>query len=69
VELQAKESLNFQITLLIAYVIGWILAIVLVGFFILAAAWILSIVFGILAAVAANRHQPYRYPMNIRFIS
>jgi uncharacterized protein len=65
---QAKESLNFQITLLIAYVIGWVLAIVLIGFVILFAAWVLSIVFGILAAVAVNRHEAYRYPINIRFI-
>ncbi len=28
-----------------------------------------SIVFGILAAVAVNRHEAYRYPVNIRFIS
>lgn len=66
---QAKESLNFQITLLIAYVVGWVLLIVIVGGLILLAAWVVSIVFGILAAVAVNRHEAYRYPVNIRFIS
>jgi uncharacterized Tic20 family protein len=66
---QAKEALNFQITLVIVYIIGWLLALVLVGFFILAAAWILSIVFGIMGAAAASRHEPYRYPINIRFMS
>ena len=66
---QAKESLNFQITLLIAYIVGLILLIVIVGVVILVAAWILSIVFAILAAVAVNRYEAYRYPINIRFIS
>ncbi len=68
VDEQAKEALNFQITLLIAYVIGWLLAIIVIGFAVLAVAWVLSIVLGILAAVAVNRHEPYRYPVNIRFI-
>lgn len=66
---QAKESLNFQITLLIGYVVGWITVFLLVGFVILLAVWVLSIVFGILAAVAVNRHEAYRYPLNIRLIS
>jgi uncharacterized Tic20 family protein len=68
VDQQAKEALNFQITLLIAYVVGWITVFLLVGFVILFAAWVLSIVFGVLAAVAVNRYEPYRYPINIRFI-
>ena len=66
---QAKESLNFQITLLIGYVVGWITVILLIGWLILLAVWVLSIVFGILAAVAVNRHEAYRYPLNIRLIS
>jgi uncharacterized Tic20 family protein len=65
---QAKESLNFQITLLIAYVIGWLLVFAFIGFVILPAVWVLSIVFGILAAVAVNRHEAYRYPISFRFI-
>ncbi|MGF0117262.1 DUF4870 domain-containing protein [Promicromonospora sp. Marseille-Q5078] len=66
---QAKESLNFQITLLIGYVIGWITIFVVIGFVILPAIWIASIVFGIIAAVAVNRHEPYRYPINIRIVT
>jgi uncharacterized Tic20 family protein len=68
VEHQSKEALNFQITLFIAYLIGWLTVFILIGFVVLAAAWVLSIVFGILAAVAVNRHEAYRYPINIRFI-
>ncbi|GAB6938978.1 hypothetical protein JCM11754A_25050 [Isoptericola variabilis] len=66
---QAKESLNFQITLLIGYVVSVILFFVIIGFVLWAAVWISSIVFAILAAVAVNRHEAYRYPINIRIIS
>ncbi|UOE44909.1 DUF4870 domain-containing protein [Agromyces larvae] len=65
----SATALNFQITLLIAYVVGWVLAFVLIGFLLLAAAWVASIVFGIIAAVKANQGQPYVYPVAIKFVS
>ncbi|MCD5347315.1 DUF4870 domain-containing protein [Agromyces sp. H3Y2-19a] len=65
----AATALNFQITLLIAYVVGWITAFILIGFIILAAAWICSIVFGIIAAIAANKGEPYVYPIAIKFVN
>jgi len=65
---EAKEALNFQITLMIAYVVGGILTVVLVGFLVLFAAWLLAIVFGIMAALAANRGEYYTYPLTIRFV-
>ncbi|GAA3807519.1 DUF4870 domain-containing protein [Cellulomonas soli] len=66
---QAKESLNFQITLLIAYAVGGVLTIILVGFVILAAAAILQLVLGIVAAVAVGRYEWYRYPLTLRLVS
>jgi hypothetical protein len=65
---EGKESLNFQLTLLIAYVVGGVTACLIIGFFILAAASIADIVFCILAATTVNKGQPYRYPVCIRFI-
>ncbi len=64
----AQTALNFQITLMIAYVVGGILTVVLVGFLVLFAAWLLAIVFGIMAALAANRGEYYTYPLTIRFV-
>lgn len=64
----AQTALNFQITLMIAYVVGGILTLVLVGFLVLFAAWLLAIVFGIMAALAANRGEYYTYPLTIRFV-
>ncbi|MBX0298882.1 DUF4870 domain-containing protein [Cryobacterium sp. 1639] len=65
----SATALNFQITLAIAYVVGSILTVILVGVFILAAAWILSIVFSIMAAIAANKGEWYTYPLTIKFIN
>ncbi|TFD44202.1 DUF4870 domain-containing protein [Cryobacterium sp. TMT1-2-1] len=62
-------ALNFQITLLIAYIVGGVTAILLIGFLILGAAWILAIVFGIMAAMAANTGRYYTYPLTIKFVS
>src|SRR5688572_29351752 len=33
-------ALNFQITLFIAYTVGWITSLLLIGFLVLAAAWV-----------------------------
>lgn len=61
-------ALNFQLTMLIASVIGGILTLLLIGFFILIAVAIVIIVFSIIAAVAANNGQSYRYPLSITFV-
>ena len=65
---QSKEALNFQITLVIVYVIGIILTIILIGALINFAAWIACIVFSIIGGVAANKGENYRYPFAIRLI-
>jgi uncharacterized protein len=64
----SRQALNFQITLAIAYVVGWVLAFVLIGFLLIAAVWVVNIIFSILAAVAANKGEMYKYPLTIQFI-
>lgn len=61
-------ALNFQLTLLIAYIAGMILTLVFIGMLILLAAYVLAIVFAIIAAVRANQGQWYQYPLAIRFV-
>lgn len=63
----SSQALNFQLTLLIAYVAGVILSFVLIGVFVIIAVSIVSIVFGIIAAIAASNGQEYRYPLTIQF--
>jgi len=65
----AAESLNFQLTVLIGWVVAWVLALALVGFILMPVLWIGALVFEILAAVAANKGEWYRYPITIRMVS
>jgi hypothetical protein len=66
---QAREALNFQVTILIGYVIAWVLAWVLVGFLLLSAIYVANIVLCIVAAVNASKGENYRYPFALRLIS
>jgi uncharacterized Tic20 family protein len=65
---QSKEALNFQITLTGVYIIGTILTVILISMPINFAAWVACIVLSILAGLAANRGEAYRYPFAIRLI-
>lgn len=65
---QAKEALNFNITVAIAALICGLLMFVLIGFVLLPILGILWLVCLILAAVKANEGERYRYPFALRFI-
>ncbi|WP_307859557.1 DUF4870 domain-containing protein [Cellulomonas sp. zg-ZUI22] len=69
-EHHAKESLNFQLTVLIAVVAGALLSLVLFGVpaLVLLVASVLWVVLEILAAVAASRWEWYRYPLTLRLV-
>ena len=64
----AEEALNFAITTAIAMLVCVMLMFVLVGFLLLPILIIGHLVFVILAAVAANRGEWYRYPINLRLV-
>lgn len=66
---QSREALNFQITILIAYIVSYILVIVLIGFVLLGIIWIANIILCIVAAIAASKGENYRYPFTLRLIS
>jgi uncharacterized Tic20 family protein len=65
----AAEALNFHITLLIAGIVSFVLVFVLIGILLLAVVFIGGAVLSIVAALAAGRREPYRYPLTIRFVS
>lgn len=65
---QAKEALNFQITILIGYIAGMVLTIILIGPLISLAAWVVSVIFSIIGGLKANEGVAYRYPFAIRLI-
>ena len=69
IDAHGKESLNFQISMLIYDAVAAILCIVLIGIPILIALWVLNTVLVIIASVKASEGKFYRYPITIRFIS
>lgn len=68
VDEQGKESLNFQISMLVYMLASIPLIFVFVGFFLVVGLAVIDLVFVILATVAASRGESYRYPLTIRFI-
>lgn len=61
----AKEALNFQITLFIVFVV---LMISVVGMFLLFVPILGNLILSIVAAVKASNGVSYRYPLTIRLI-
>ena len=64
----AKESLNFQITIMLIGIISIILIIVFIGILLLWALGIISTILVIIATIRASENKLYRYPFNIRLI-
>lgn len=68
VDEQGKEALNFQITVMIAFVGSWILMFVLIGMLLMPLILIGNLVFCIIAALAVSRGEHYKYPFAIRLL-
>ena len=65
---EAKEALNFQITIVFGYLLSLILLVVFIGALLWWAVWIVSVVFSIIAFLRAKDGNHYRYPFAIRLI-
>ncbi len=69
IDAHGKESMNFQISMLIWNAIALILCLVLIGIPILILLHILNIIFVIVASIQASEAKLYRYPLAIRLIT
>ena len=65
---QGKEALNFQITVLIAAVIGIVLCFVLIGLLLLPIIGLAALILTIIGGIKANNGEAYRYPFALRLI-
>lgn len=69
---QGKEAVNFQLSILIGYVIAGILGFIPVihcfTWILFPALGITGLIFGILGGLEANKGVVYRYPYALRFI-
>ena len=63
-----KESVNFQISMLIYNAIAGILCLVLIGFVALAVLHILNVVFVVIASIQASDGRLFRYPISLRLV-
>ena len=65
---QGKEALNFQITCLIGYVIGFVTMLIFIGFLVIVVVGLYWLIFTIIAAVKASEGVAYRYPFCLRLL-
>lgn len=66
-KVHAKNALNWQISVIIYWIISFILMIVLVGFLLMVVLMILNLVFCVLAAVNASKDKVWKYPLSFNF--
>jgi uncharacterized protein len=68
VDAHGKESLNFQLSMLIYSIIAGILMLILIGLVLLPLLHVANLVLVIMASLRASEGQLYRYPLTIRFL-
>jgi uncharacterized Tic20 family protein len=65
---QGKESLNFQISMLIYHLVGAALLLCIIGIPVLILLSAMNIVLIVVASIKANSGEAYRYPLTLRLI-
>ena len=66
---QAKEALNFQITVALIMFICGLLIWLIIPAIIMAFVWIANIILCIIAAISTSKGQLYRYPFCLRLLN
>ena len=66
---QGKEAINFNISMIIYYLVSAVLILALIGIPLLVALFFFRIIITVVAAIKANEGVRFRYPLCIRFIS
>ncbi|MFA6134141.1 MAG: DUF4870 domain-containing protein [Phycisphaerae bacterium] len=68
IDANGKNSLNFQISMVIYGLLSIPLWIIFIGIFTLAAVVIVDVVCVIIATIKANEGETFKYPLTIRFV-
>lgn len=66
---QAREALNFNITVAIAALVSSVLIVVLIGFLLLGVVVVAWLILTIIGGLAASRGENYRYPFTLRLVN
>lgn len=67
VDKQGKESLNFQISITIYYIVSFILVIIIIGIPMLIAISLFWFIVVIMASVKVSNGEDFQYPLSIQF--
>ena len=68
IDAQGKEALNFQITVSIAMIIGYILTGIFLGGIVLALVGLANVVLSVMGALAENQGGQFKYPFSIKVV-
>ena len=63
-----RKSLNFQLTMMIAYIVCFMLMFVVVGVILMPLVALFSLIMVVVSAIKANDGKEVKYPMAIEFI-
>lgn len=65
---QGREAVNFQLSMLVWYLLAFALVLALIGFFMLVGLIVFQLVMVVVAAVRTNGGEAWRYPLTVRFL-
>lgn len=68
VEAQARESMNFQISMTIYTVVAAFTIIILIGFVLVPVLILANFILVVVASVKASDRESYSYPVNLRLV-
>lgn len=64
----AREALNFQLTIMFAFIVCAFLTVILIGLFMMWIVILFNLIFSIVAAVKTSNGQNYHYPLTVRLV-
>jgi uncharacterized Tic20 family protein len=68
VDEHGRAVMNYQVSIMIYYIVCWLLCFVLIGLPLLISLSVLHVIFVIIGSVKASRGNPWRYPIAIPFL-
>ncbi|WP_462156921.1 DUF4870 domain-containing protein [Pseudoalteromonas sp. GB56] len=68
VDRHGRDSLNFQLTMLIAYIVSFILIFAVIGVILLPIVALFSFIMVIVASIKAYEGKEFKYPLSFKFL-
>ncbi|MCE5388773.1 MAG: zinc ribbon domain-containing protein [Acidithiobacillus sp.] len=65
---ESKAMMNFQLTVILGFIVSFILSLLVIGFFLMGIVFIANLAVCILAAMAYSKGESYSYPYSLRLL-